>query len=144
MQLFNEKADLKQLFLTLYHAGTEEEVDEIIKKYPEIFKQENWTPLGGDEKMFGIVRNQQSHPIAALVEKITNSIDAVLMKRCFEESIEPQSDKAPKTMEEAINKFFPNHKQWDLKSFRRQQSEEIQIVADGPPRNTSVIIYDNG
>lgn len=30
--------------------------------------------------MFGIVRNQQSNPIAALVEKVTNSIDAILTK----------------------------------------------------------------
>lgn len=47
-------------------------------------------------------------------------------------------------MEEAIKKFFPEYKQWDLQTFRRKQAEEIQIVADGPTRNTSVIIYDNG
>jgi hypothetical protein len=41
--------------------------------------------------MFGIVRNQQSNPIVALVEKVTNSIDAVLMKRCYEEGIDPSS-----------------------------------------------------
>lgn len=136
--------DLKVLFLKLFDAKTEDEVDEILEQEPEIFKTENWVPLGGDEKMFGIVRNQQSNPIAALVEKVTNSIDAVLMKRCYDEGIDPTSNAAPKSMEEAINKFFPNHKQWDLKTFRRKQSEEIQIVADGPPRNTSVIIYDNG
>lgn len=136
--------DFKALFLKLYNAKTEEEVDEILQSDPEIFQAENWVPLGGDEKMFGIVRNQQSNPIAALVEKVTNSIDAVLMRRCYEEGIDPKSTIAPKSMDEAITKFFPNHKQWDLKTFRRNQSEEIQIVADGPPRNTSVIIYDNG
>ncbi len=140
----NSPIDLKSLFLQLYYAKTEEEVEVIISKEPEIFNDKNWAPLGGDENMFGIVRNQQSNPIAALVEKVTNSIDAVLMKRCFEEKIDPKSSQAPRSMEEAIEKFFPNHKQWDLKTFRRKQSEEIQIVADGPPRNTSVIIYDNG
>jgi len=134
----------KELFLSLFNAKTEDEVDEILHQEQEIFKDENWAPLGGDEAMFGIVRNQQSHPIAALVEKITNSIDAVLMKRCYEEGIDPVSNDAPKSIEDAINKFYPNHKQWDLKTFRRKQAEEIQIVADGPPRNTSVIIYDNG
>lgn len=94
--------------------------------------------------MFGIVRGQQSNPIAALVEKVTNSIDAILMKKCFEAGIDPKSSTAPKTMEEAINKFFPDHKRWDLQTFRRKQAEEIQVVAAGPPRNTSVIIYDNG
>jgi len=33
---------------------------------------------------------------------------------------------------------------WDLPTYRREQAEEIQIVADGTPRDTSVIIYDNG
>ena len=40
---------------------------------------------------------------------------------------------------------------WDISTFRRKQSEEIQIIADGKgPRNqlnqfpTSVVIYDNG
>lgn len=144
MPLFEENLDFKQLFLSLYNAPTEEEVDKLISKYPVVFKDENWFPLGGDEKMFGIVRGQQSNPIAALIEKATNCIDAILMKKCFEAGINPKSSAAPKTMNEAIENFFPDSKQWDLQTFRRKQSEEIQIVADGPPRNTSVIVYDNG
>lgn len=94
--------------------------------------------------MFGIVRGQQSNPIAALVEKVTNSIDAILTRKCLEAGINPESSEAPRTMDEAIKKFFPENKNWDMQSFRRKQAEEIQVVADGPPRNTSVIIYDNG
>lgn len=135
---------LERLFHEVYSAGTEEELDEVIKKHPDFFDSKNWHPLGGDTNYFGIVRNQQSSPIAALVEKVTNSIDAILTKRCYEEKLQPKSSDAPKSMSEAIEKFFPNHKQWDLRSFRRQQAEEIQIVASGYPRNTSVIIYDNG
>lgn len=135
---------VNELFDKLYKAQTEENVDAVINGYPDIFKDENWFPLGGDEKMFGIVRNQQSNPIAALVEKVTNSIDAILMKRCYEAGINPIDGNAPKSMEEAVTKFFPDHKQWDLQSFRRKQSEEIQVLADGPTRNTAVIIYDNG
>ena len=76
--------------------------------------------------MFGIVRNQQSNPIAALVEKVTNSIDAVLVRKCFEAGIEPKSSEAPKSMEEAIKKFFPEYKQWDLQTFRRKQAEKYK------------------
>ncbi len=136
--------NFKGLFEKLYFASSEEAVDEIINQHPDIFKNENWSPFGGDEKLFGIVRGQQSSPIAALVEKVTNSIDAILMRKCFESGINPSSTNAPRTMGEAINKFFPDHKNWDLSKFRAKQSEEIQVVADGPPRNTSVIIYDNG
>src|SRR5438132_1578499 len=31
-----------------------------------------------------------------------------------------------------------------LKLYNAKTEEEIQILADGPPRNTSVIVYDNG
>ncbi|RMF57361.1 MAG: hypothetical protein D6748_11355, partial [Calditrichaeota bacterium] len=48
-------------------------------------------------------------------------------------------------MQEAVKRFFPEeHKTWDLRQFRRKQAENIQIIADGPRRNTSLIIYDDG
>lgn len=134
----------KTIFELLYNAQTEESVDDVIKNNLDFFKQDNWTPFGGDEKYFGIVRGQQSSPIAALVEKVTNSIDAILMRKCYESGVDPKSSQAPRKMEEAINKFFPDHKNWDLSKFRAKQSEEIQVIADGPTRNSSVIIYDNG
>ena len=136
--------DTKALFEELFFAPTEEEVREILRCHPEIFRDEHWHPLGGDENYFGIVRGQQSNPIAAIVEKVTNSIDALLMKKCHESGIDPKAPDAPRNMEEALQKFFVDHKKWDLQSARRKQAEEIQIIADGPPRNTSVIIYDNG
>ena len=64
-----------------------EEVDIFLNKYSEIFKSENWYPLGGKETNFAVIENQQSAPIAALIEKITNSIDAILMRKCFEANV---------------------------------------------------------
>ena len=55
-----------------------------------------------------------------------------------------KSDHAPRSMEEAIKKFFTNSKQSDLSSFRRKQAESIQIIAHGPKLNTSLVIYDDG
>lgn len=136
--------DSKALFEELFFAPTEDKVREIIDEHREIFRDEHWHPLGGDENYFGIVRGQQSNPIAAIVEKVTNSIDALLMKKCYESGINPKAPDAPRNMEEALLKFFVDHKKWDLQSERRKQAEEIQIIADGPTRNTSVIIYDNG
>lgn len=145
MQLaFNNTISLEKLFLELYNAKTEEELEIIIQTYPDVFKNENWVPVGGNESNYGIIENQQSNPIAALVEKVTNSIDAILTKKCLEKGIQPDSPQAPKSMEEAIKMFYPEHKNWDLPSPRKKQAEEIQIIADGPPRNTSVLIYDNG
>src|SRR5262249_25649864 len=113
--------NLRNLFESLYFAQTEDDVDELIGSSQSVFKKENWSPLGGDRIYFGIVRNQQSNPIAALVEKVTNSIDAFLIKKFFEAGINPASANAPNSMEEAIAKFFPEHKNWDLQTFRRKQ-----------------------
>ena len=104
----------KQLFNKIYFAQTEQELDKITNTYPDIFKPENWYPLGDNENNFGVIENQQSAPIAALIEKITNSIDAVLMKKCLEAGINPKSSQAPQSMEEARRIFFPNHRDWDL------------------------------
>ncbi len=136
--------NIKQLFDKLYFAQTEDDVDKIINAHLNIFKPENWYPLGGHDNNFGVIENQQSTPIAALIEKITNSIDAVLMKKCLEASIDPKSSQAPQSMDAARTSFFPNHRDWDLAGLRNQQAESIQILADGPKRNTSLIIYDDG
>ena len=138
------KPSMEQLFKDLYFAQTEDDVDRVISNHPDIFKQENWHPLGGNSNNFGVIENQQSSPIAALIEKITNSIDAVLMKKCLEAGINPKSEQAPKSMEEAKATFFENHGHWDLPGYRRQQAESIQIIADGPRFNTSLLIYDDG
>ena len=66
------------------------------------------------------------------------------MKKCLEVGIDPKSEQAPKSMEEAKTRFFENHGNWDLPRNRKQQAESIQIIADGPKLNTSLIIYDDG
>ena len=99
--------DPLKVFKALYFATTEEEVDKVIAADDYTFgNAANWCPLGNNESNFGVIENQQSSPIAALVEKLTNSIDAILMRRCFEAGIDPQSQNAPRTMEDAIKSFF--------------------------------------
>ncbi|MGD2090584.1 MAG: hypothetical protein PVH61_30710 [Candidatus Aminicenantes bacterium] len=78
------------------------------------------------------------------MEKITNSIDAILMRRCYEERIDPKSSEAPRSMQEAIERFFPDYKYWDMIRNRKGQAERIQIIADGAKLNPSLTIYDDG
>lgn len=136
--------ELEKLFRELYEASTEEELEAVLKRYPALDRPENWRPYGGNESNFGVVENQQASPIPALVEKLINAVDAILMRRCLEEGIEPRSAVAPRAMEEAVRQFFPKAKSWDLPTFRKEQAEEIQILADGPRMDTSLVIYDNG
>lgn len=136
--------DVEKLFFKIFNSKNEIEIDKVIEKHSSIFSNDNWFPIGENESFFGVIENQQASPIPALIEKITNSIDAILTKVCLEKGINPESPEAPRTMEKAIKDFFPDHKQWDLPSFRRRQSESIQIIADGPRMDTSLIIYDDG
>ncbi len=136
---------MQGLFIELFTAGTETELQQVIDNRQSLFgNPDNWKHLGGQENNFAIIKNQQSSPIAALVEKVTNAIDAILMKKCYESGIDPQGADAPRTMDEAVARFFSDCKNWDIPKTRKSQSEEIQIIADGRPRDTSVIIYDNG
>lgn len=134
----------KQIFEKLFHCHTEEELDTYLSNNTDIFHQANWHPLGANENNYGVIENQQASPIAALIEKITNSIDATLMRKCYEAGIDPKSADAPKSMEEARERFFPNYKNWDLTGPRKSQAKNIQILADGPKLNSSLTIYDNG
>lgn len=136
---------MENLFRNLFFCETEESIETLIQEYPDIFRNDNWFPLGDIPNNFGVIENQQSNPIAALIEKLTNSIDAILLKKCYEAGVDPRSDNAPQSMEEAIRTFYAkDYDNWTLHSFRKKQAENIQIIADGPRMNTSLIIYDNG
>jgi hypothetical protein len=141
-----QKPDLKTLFLQLFNCPDEQGIEKVIQQNTAIFApNSNWKPLGGSENMYGVIENQQASPIAALVEKITNSIDATLMRKCYEAGIDPKGPDAPKTMEAAVKQFYAeNSGNWDMPSFRKAQAENIQIVASGQRMNTSLTIYDNG
>lgn len=139
------QATPERLFWKLYRAATEEDVNSVVSEHPEVFSPTgNWKPYGGNKNNFGVVENQQANPIAALIEKITNSIDSILTKRCYEEGIAPKSSAAPQSVDEAVRRFFPDSKHWDLPQAERKQAENIQIVAHGPRMNTSLVIYDDG
>lgn len=137
----------EELFWDLYQCKTEQEVDLLIQRRPEVFAPSNWYPLGGEYGNFATVENQAADPVPAIVEKLTNSIDAILMRRCYEAGIDPKSEVAPQSVEDAIHRFFPQHRDWDLVGVRSEQARSIQVLADGYAKDTSnasIIIYDDG
>ena len=136
--------NVEKLFWDFYKASVESEVEKVLKHYSLLDSPANWRPYGGNENNFSVVENQQASPIPALIEKITNGIDAILMRRCIEEGVDPRSEEAPRTIEDGVNRFFPDHKNWDLGKERGIQAERLQILADGPRMDTSLIVYDDG
>lgn len=126
----------------MHKASSESEIEESLNA---VKGQVGWLPLSGNENNFGVIENQQASPVAALIEKVTNSIDALLMKHCLTAGIDPRSPCAPQTMSEAIETFFKDsHKRWYLAPPRKEQAEEIQIIASGSKKHPTLLIYDNG
>ena len=131
-----------EIFNNLLKAESENEAEAIIST---ISLSHNWYPIGAIENNFGVIDNQQASPIAALIEKITNSIDAILMRKCLEAGKDPKSAEAPGSMSDAVAQFFgPDYKNWYLQRIRKRQAESIQILAHGAHNNPCITIYDDG
>lgn len=138
---------MRELFWKIYNAKSESELSEIIRKNNIFLNRENWKPYGGIEGNFGTFEAQQNNAIPALVEKITNSIDATLIKECRINNIDPKSKAAPRTMADAVEKFYkvPNGEISELgPGKRRELAENIQIIATGSPKTPSITVYDAG
>ena len=136
--------NIENLFWELYRASEADDVSKVLIRHQLVHSPSNWRPYGGNDNNFGVVENQQASPISALIEKITNGIDAILMRVCIEQGIDPRSNEAPRSIEEALQRFFPDHKNWDLPKARRNQAERLQILADGKKKEPSLVIYDDG
>ena len=136
--------DTKSLFQELLAASREQDVDAIIKQHRLSENPDYWRPYGDNEAFFGVVENQQANPVPALVEKVTNGIDAILEKKVLKAGIDPRSAEAPKSLQDALDRYFPDHKNWDISQARRERARDLQIVASGPKLDTSLLIYDNG
>ena len=106
--------DNRSVFCKLYWASVERDVDEIIAADRFLRDPTNWRPYGQNESNYGVVENQQASPVPALVEKIINSIDAILTRECLERRIDPVSADAPRSIEKAVEEFFPQASNWDL------------------------------
>ncbi|MBI1768836.1 MAG: hypothetical protein HYR67_10720 [Bacteroidetes bacterium] len=138
---------MEQLFWDLYNSNSEEELSFIFEKNKILKNPKNWKPYGGRTGNFGTFESQQNHPVPALIEKITNSIDAILIKECKLKGIDPKSTDAPKTMSEAVELFY-NVKNGEIgelsQTDRRKLAENIQLIAVGDRIQPSLVIYDDG
>ena len=97
----------EELFYKLLKAEDETEVDAILSDQGYLVDDESlWALLGGIENNFSTVSNQQEDPTGALVDKLINGIDAILMAACFSQDVSPESTEAPQSMGGAVERFF--------------------------------------
>lgn len=137
----------KKLCLALAQSESEKEVSAIIKNHPILSNKNNWKHYGGVANNIGTITGQAPESVPSLIEKITNSIDALLIKACKVNGDDPRSLSSPQTMEEALKKYFglDDAKYADLKdSQRRELASNIQVIAEGSLKNPNIIIVDDG
>ncbi|OLS20192.1 MAG: hypothetical protein HeimC2_38160 [Candidatus Heimdallarchaeota archaeon LC_2] len=138
---------MSELCLELIFADEEQTVFDVLEKYNITDDDHFWRDYGDEESNFSVIGNQQSSSDRALIEKITNSIDAILLKKCLEQQINPESKSAPKSIQEALISFFGfrSGKLSDISEREQKKlAENIQVVATGLRTRPSIAIIDTG
>ena len=133
----------REILSKLLDAKTAEEIKAIVDT-DIFFASCEWIPYGGRSNNVGTVDGQMREADNALMEKVTNSIDAILMRRCYEESIDPRDhSKAPKSVAEAVDKFFGGKEK--LREKRSEFAKEwLRISAEGRRERPTITIIDKG
>lgn len=139
--------DNKQLCLKLAHCESEADVIKLLRNAGYWEDISCWHYYGDNENNFATIGNQQSNPDAAIVEKIVNSVDAVLMAECLKRGIDPTSKDAPQSIVAALENYF-NIRNGKLSnvipSERRRLAENICLVATGRKTNPCYTVIDQG
>lgn len=139
--------DIKDLAVRIAKCDSEIEVISLLKKANFWNNDANWKPFGANENNFSTIGNQQSAPDAALVEKLVNSVDAVLLKECLILNIDPESLDAPQSIPEALKKFY-NIKDGKISNLdtkqRNKMSKSIIMAATGAKSKPNYVIVDEG
>jgi len=137
----------EDLFYALLQAETEEEVTQVMTRHGMLNSDTDWKPLGELENNWSAAGNQQSAAAAALVEKMVNGIDAVLVYECLKKGIDPASDKAPQSMADAAREFF-NIRDGRLENIdsreRTALANRVQLIAVGSKEAPNYLVVDRG
>lgn len=135
----------QELCLELLYAATEAEVISALKAR-NLWNREAWVPYGNIPNNRGVVGNQQSAPVAALVEKLVNSLDSILIAECQRRGIDPTSPGAPQTMAEAVELFFGvrEGRLETMDTIPRDLAERVMVVATGTKDQPAYVVVDDG
>jgi len=141
----NEK-QAKDLALRFLEAVTTADVDKILESDSAFAAPDNWRPYGGVDKNWDRVSGQTSDPVGALAELIINSIDAILMRKAHEAGLDASSDGAPKSMTEAVKRFFPEVIEGKIAQLSPQQrtawaAKSVLVGVKRLPKKTSFPTY---
>jgi hypothetical protein len=136
------------VFLKLLKAETEDEVDSVLTE-AGYFEHDptHWPALSAWNNNWTLVGAQNTNPTGALVEKLVNAVDHVLIAGCWRAGIDPESDQAPATITDAARDFFKvrNGRLDSLTAAERTAlADNIHFVATGPKTAPNYLIIDKG
>jgi hypothetical protein len=103
-----------------------------------------WRALGNMPNNQAIVLAQQSTPAAALVEKFTNGLDAILLRHCKAKRIDPREPKSLQSMAKAVREFFGELSEKNAQEIRLLAEENLVLYATGSKARPSLSFYDAG
>ena len=141
-----QSIDKKELCLRLAHCETEQEVTEVLQEY-QLLEDIFWE---GKFAAPAVVGGQQGDSVAALAELVMNSFDSTLMSECLKRGIDPYSDDAPKTFENAGSSLLGIDRDRfhsvvrDTGGAKEIAQQFGGIVLSGEPKSPSVSIFDFG
>ncbi|UCZ54989.1 hypothetical protein LGQ02_09805 [Bacillus shivajii] len=139
--------DVKEFAINLANTESEGEVIKVLKEYGYFNDELCWKPFGNNENNFSVIGAQQSSADAALVEKLINSVDAVLIRKCMEEAIDPTGVEAPPSIRDALEKFY-QVSEGNLihlnKNERNMLAQNIRLYTTGSKSKPNYCVVDLG
>lgn len=134
----------QKLLEELLSAESEAEVLAALDKRGLLSDPGRWRYLGNMPNNQSVVHNQQSTPIAALVEKYTNAADALLLRKCKAAGVDPREKGAPAGMAEAVESYFGDLAANSNDDRRDFGEENLLLYATGSKARPCLSLYDNG
>lgn len=136
----------KELLAQLLKAEFEDDANFTLNKLG-LFDEKNakrWIALGKMPNNQSVVHAQQSTPAAALVEKFTNGLDAILLRKCKAEKVDPRSVAAPNNMRMAVEKWYGDLSDKTSADIRAIAEDNLVLYATGSRSRPCLSIYDAG
>jgi hypothetical protein len=103
-----------------------------------------WIALGNMANNQSVVHAQQSTAAAALVEKFTNGLDAILLRRCKAAGLNPRGVAAPQNMRKAVERWFGDLSEKTQSEIRAVAEDNLVLYATGSKSRPCIAIYDAG
>lgn len=134
----------KELLLELLAADTEADAIVALERRALLSEPSRWRALGNMPNNQSVVHAQQSNAGAALVEKFTNGLDAILLRHCKANGTDPRGPDAPQAMGSAVKQFFGDLSEKTPQEIRGIAEENLLLYATGSKSRPCLSIYDAG